>query len=96
VFLVTPKAKEKLKEALQEQRANPEETFRISPFLSLSNLFWLSLDNEKVGDQVVKSEEGGKILLVRSDLLLGLGEMVLDYQETPQVSGFTMSKLTFH
>lgn len=96
MILVTSKAKEKLKEALQEQKANPEEAFRINPFLSMSNSFWLTLDNEKVGDQVIKSEEGVKMLLIRSDLILGLGEVVLDYQETPQVSGFTMSKFTLH
>ncbi len=96
MFIVTPKAKEKVKEVLQELKADPEEAFRINPFISVLNWFWLSLDNEREGDQVIKSEEGIKLLLIRSDLALGLGEMVLDYQETPQVAGFTMSKHTFH
>jgi len=41
----------------------------------------------------VESEDGIKVLLVAPDLAPALGEMVMDYQETPEGVGFTISKL---
>ena len=96
MFVVTTKAKEKLKEALHELSADAGEAFRIIPFLSLQNDFLLSLDNEREGDRVVKSEGGVKLLFVQSCLASELEGMVLDHQEITHVAGFTITRLTFH
>lgn len=96
MFVVTTKAKEKLKEALHELSADAGEAFRIIPFLSLQNDFLLSLDNEREGDRVVKSEGGVKVLFVQSCLASELEGMVLDHQEITHVTGFTITRLTFH
>jgi len=51
------------------------------------------LDKEKEGDQVVETEEGAKLLLIGPDVAPELEGMLMDYQETPQGSGFTMSRV---
>lgn len=96
MFVVTAKAKEKLKEALHELSADAGEAFRITPFLSMQNDFFLSLDNEREGDRVVESEEGMKVLLIPSGLVSELEGMVLDHQQVTHVAGFTLSRLSFH
>jgi Fe-S cluster assembly iron-binding protein IscA len=52
----------------------------------------LVLDKEKEGDQVVETQEGRKVLLIGPDLISALKEMVVDYKETSQGPGFTISK----
>ena len=90
---VTAKAKEKLREALfEEQRADPEIIFRITPINSMPDRLGIALDAEKGGDQVVESEEGIKVLLIESHLAQKLEGMVLDYQEKPQGKGFKILK----
>jgi Fe-S cluster assembly iron-binding protein IscA len=90
---VTARAREKLQEALlEEQTGVPQTTYRITPIPSMPNRLGIALDKEKRGDQVVKSKEGIKILLVQSDLAQELEGMVLDYQETPRGEGFTISQ----
>ena len=91
---VTAKAKEKLREALfEEQRADPEIIFRITPIHSMPDRLGIALDTEKVqGDQIVESEEGIKVLLIESHLAQKLEGMVLDYLETPQGEGFRISR----
>ena len=90
---VTAKAKEKLREALfEEQRADPEIIFRITPLHSMPDRLGIALDTDKEGDQVVESEEGIKVLLIESHLAQKLEGMVLDYQEKPQGKGFKILK----
>ena len=97
MLIVTPRAKEKLKESLlEEQIMDPEVTFRITPIHSMPNRLGIALDKERKGDQVVKGEEGIKILLIRSDLFQELEVMILDYQGSLQAAGFTITKLTLH
>ena len=97
MLILTPRAKDKLKESLlEEQMMDPEVTFRITPIHSMPNRLGIALDKERKGDHIVKSKEGVKILLVQSDLVQGLEGMVLDYQETLQSTGFTISKFTLH
>jgi thioredoxin 1 len=93
MLTITANAKEKLKEALQQQ-PEPEMSIRIAPSPSQPDQLQLGLDKEKEGDQVVKTEEGAKLLLVGPDLVPALEGIVMDYQETPQGSGFTMSRPT--
>ncbi len=91
MITVTATAKEKLKELLQKQITEPEEAIRIVRSPSEPNRLELVLDKEKEGDQVVETEEGTKILLIASDLAPVLKGLVIDYQETPQGTGFTIS-----
>ena len=92
MLTVTTSAKEKLKEALQEQ-ADPEMAIRIIPSPSNPNQLQLALDKPKEGDQVMESDDGMKLLLVGPDLGPTLEGIIMDYQETPQGSGFTMSAI---
>lgn len=94
MLTVTTIAKEKFKEALQTQTTDPEIAIRVVVVSSPSkpNRLELVLDKEKEGDQVVETEEGRKVLLIGSNLVSALEEMVIDYKETPEVTGFTISK----
>ena len=92
MLTVTANAKEKLKEALQQQ-ADPQMAIRIIPSPSSPDQLQFALDNPKEEDQVVESDDGVKLLLVGPDLAPALEGMSMDYQETPQGSGFTMSRL---
>ena len=51
----------------------------------------MTMDKTREGDQVVESE-GVKILIISPELIPSLEGMVIDYQETPQGAGFTVSK----
>ena len=96
MLIVTPRAKEKLKEVLQKQTTDPEVAIRVTPNYSMPNCLDLVLEKEKKGDQVVESEEGIKVLLIQFNLAQGLEGMVLDYKETLQGADFTISKLNLH
>jgi thioredoxin 1 len=91
MLTVTASAKEKLKEALQQQQADPQMAIRIIASPSNPNQLQLALDNPKGEDQIVESDDGKKLLLVEPDLASALEGVVMDYQETPQGSGFTIS-----
>ena len=91
---VTTKAKEKLKELVQERTTDPQEAMRIISFPLNPEQLEFILDKEKEADHVVESEEGRKLLLIGPLLAPVLEEKVIDYQETPQGVGFTISKLT--
>ena len=92
MLTVTIGAKGKLKEALQKQTTDPERAVRIVSSPSDPKRLELVLDKEKEGDQIVESEEGTKVLFVGSDLVSDLEGMVVDYQETPEGTGFTISR----
>ena len=96
MLLVTPEASERLREVLQEHTADPKLAIRISCHPSIPNRIDLVLDRERKGDKVVEGRDGMKILLIKHDLAKGLRGMVLDYQETPHIEGFTILKPTFH
>ena len=93
---ITAKAKEKLKEVITKHTIDPEVAIRVTANYSMPYRLDLVLDKEKRGDQVVESEEGIKVLLIRSDLAQWLEGMVLDFKETPLGEDFTISKLTRH
>jgi Fe-S cluster assembly iron-binding protein IscA len=88
MLTVTTTAKEKLEETLQNNTEDPEVAIRIIPSPSSTNRLKLALDKEKEGDQVVKNEDGKKILLIGSNLVSALEGMVFDYQDSPQGCGF--------
>lgn len=90
---VTARARKKLQDALfEEETAVFQTAYRIAPIPSMPNRLGIALDREKRGDQVVKSDEGIKVLLVQSELSHELEGMVLDYQETPHGEGFILSQ----
>jgi len=93
---ITAKAKEKLKEILQGHTMDPEVAIRIIPNSSDSKRLDLVLDKEKRGDQLVISDEGMKVLLIRPDLAQWLEGITLDYSETAQGGDFTIKKITRH
>lgn len=92
MLTVTNTAKEKLKGALQTQTTNPEIAMRIISSPLKPNWLESVCDREKEGDQVVRTEEGRKVLLIGADLGPALEEVVIDYKETPEGTGFTVSK----
>jgi Fe-S cluster assembly iron-binding protein IscA len=92
MLTVTTTAKEKFIEALQSRSANPEIAVRIISSPSKPNRLELVFDKEKEGDQAIETEEGRKVLLIGADLIPTLEEMVVDYKETSEGTGFTISK----
>jgi Fe-S cluster assembly iron-binding protein IscA len=92
MLTVTTAAKEKFKEALETQRTEPEIAIRVVMSSSKPNQLELVLDKEKEGDQVVRTEEGRKVLLIGADLTPALEDVVIDYKATPEGTGFTISK----
>jgi Fe-S cluster assembly iron-binding protein IscA len=94
MLTVTAKAKEKLKELLQGRTTDPEEAMRVISSPSNPEQLKFVLDKAKEADHVVESEEGRKLLLIGPVLAPVLEEKVIDYQETSQLVGFTISKLT--
>jgi Fe-S cluster assembly iron-binding protein IscA len=89
---VTARAAEKLRGDLQAVTTDPEAAVRLIPSPSVPNQIKMILDKEKEGDQVVESE-GVKILLLDSEIGEVLEGMVIDYEETPQGTRFTISRL---
>jgi len=94
MLTVTTTAKEKFKDALQAHTTDPEIAIRIILSLSKPNQLQLVWDKEKEGDQVVRTEEGRNVLLIGADLMPALEDVVIDYKETPEGTGFTISKPT--
>jgi thioredoxin 1 len=92
MLTITTSAKGKLQEALQQQ-AEPETAIRIISSPSNPDQLQLALDKPKEEDQVVESDDGIKLLLIGPDLAPALEGITMDYQETPQGSGFTMTRV---
>lgn len=91
MLTVTAIAQEKLKEALKNQKLEPGMTNRIIPSSSKPNTLTWTVDTEKEGDQVLKSKDGTKILLIAPDLASELEGMVMDYQDNSEISGFVVT-----
>jgi Fe-S cluster assembly iron-binding protein IscA len=85
-------AKGKLKEALNEHD-DPEMAVRISYSTKKSDMIRLILDKSNMEDQIVEDKEGKKLLLIGPEIAPALDELVMDYQMTPEGSGFIFSKL---
>ena len=91
MLTVSDAAEEKLKKHLLTKTDDPEIAIRLVPAHSSSAPFSLVLDKEKKGDKVVESKAGRKVLLISPDLASELEGLVIDYRETTEVSGFTIS-----
>ena len=91
---VTIRAREKLQEALLGEKTTVAQvSYIITHIPAMPTRLGIALDKEKKGDQVVKSKEGLKILLIQAELAQELEGMVLDYQDTPSGQGFTINKI---
>jgi thioredoxin 1 len=91
MLTVTAQAKEKLKEALDQQE-DSQMAIRIVPSGQQPGQLQLALDSPKEEDQVVETDEGSELLVVGPDVAMAVDGMVMDYKETPQGSGFTMTR----
>jgi uncharacterized repeat protein (TIGR02543 family) len=90
---ITTMARMKLKEALLSKTKDPNKSFRITMASDKPGQLKMILDNEKVGDQVITSD-GTKILFISQDVIPHLEGMIIDYQVTPEGSGFNISTLS--
>ncbi len=90
---VTAPAADKLKEALLSKTTDPEVGFRLIPSPLKSNQLKMTLDTAKEGDQVME-KDGVKILILAPEVVAALKGMVMDYQETTEGGGFSISKPT--
>ena len=90
---VTIRAREKLQEALLEEKTRVTQvSYRITPIPAMPNRLGIALDKEKKGDQVVKSKAGLKVLLIQAELAQELEGMVLDYQDHQTVKALPLIK----
>jgi Fe-S cluster assembly iron-binding protein IscA len=88
---VTTTAKEKLREELLKVREEDNESLiRIAPSSSSPAKIGFVLDREKEGDNVIKDNEGQKLLLINTDLARDLKGMILDFQETDEGLRYTI------
>ena len=94
MLTMTPVAQKKLKETLKEETIASELYLRILSSTPGNARFDLALDKEREGDQVVKTGQGTKLLLIGADLAPALKGRVIDYQETPEGGHFIISKRT--
>jgi Fe-S cluster assembly iron-binding protein IscA len=90
---VTAMARMKLKEALLSKTKDPKKGFRITLSPDKPGQLKMILDNEKEGDQIITSN-GTKILFISKDVIPNLEGMAIDYQVTPEGSGFNISTLS--
>ena len=78
---------------IRDKTTDPEFGFRLITSPLKPNQLKMTLDRENEGDQVVESE-GVKILILSPEVASALKGMVMDYQETPEGAGFSISELT--
>lgn len=89
---VTALAAEKLKEGLQAATTDSEVCIRLAISSSVPNRIEMVLDKAKEEDQIVENE-GAQLILLDPDIAQLLEGMVIDYEESPQGSKFTLTKL---
>jgi Fe-S cluster assembly iron-binding protein IscA len=91
VLTVTSLAAKKLREAIRSKTTDPTAGFRLTRSPDNPNQIKMNLDNATDSDQVIKSE-GVIILLMDSEVVHSMEGMVIDYKETPQGGGLSISK----
>jgi Fe-S cluster assembly iron-binding protein IscA len=93
MLTVTEAAKEKLKSRLLRLKTGSKTTIRIIPAPKKPGKWKMIWDEERPKDQVVKSRDGIKILLVGADLVRAIEGMVVDFRTTPEGTGFAIYRL---
>jgi len=94
MLTVTKKAQKILESIIRQGTTEPNMAIRMCTCPEKTNQMELVLDRKKEGDQVIKNEDRMNLLLIEPELSLSLENLVLDYQETPQGSGFILSKFS--
>jgi Fe-S cluster assembly iron-binding protein IscA len=93
MLTLTGRARARLVEALRQQTTDPEKAIRLVLAPSLSQPVGFILDNQEEGDQVVKAEDGSKVLLLGPSVGAALDNSLIDYCETSMGAAFTLCKL---
>ena len=93
MLTVTAVAKEKLKARLLRLETASGVTIRLIPSSKNPGKWKMIWDKEKGQDQVVESEDGIKILLIGADLAPAMEDMIVDFRETPEGTGFAIYRL---
>jgi Fe-S cluster assembly iron-binding protein IscA len=89
---VTSLAKEKMKYALENEKEDEESLIRITRSSDESQTLGFIIDTEKEGDQVIRDDEGEKLLLIGDEIGPTLVGLVLDYRDTGQGMRFTITQ----
>ncbi len=90
---VTGKARKKLMETLRDQSEDPEKALRLVLAPSIQAPLGFVMDDPEAGDGTVESEEGVKILLIGPAVAAALRGVLIDYEDSPQGEGFTVSHM---
>ena len=93
MLTVTKEATDKLAEGLQGATDDPEMAVRMAPSQKAPGELEFLLDKEREGDQVVVSSGGAKVMLIGAELSEAMDGLVMDYVETAEGAGFTLSRL---
>ena len=93
MLTVTEGAKEKLKSRLLRLKTDSERTIRLVPSSKKPGKWKMIWDKERPEDQVVKSKDGIKILLVGAELVRAVDGMAVDFRTTAEGTGFAIYKL---
>lgn len=89
---LTPSAKVKLKENLDEVRIDEITFIRIAPSQSNPKEVGFQIDQPKKGDQLIEDDKGEGLLLVGEDIASIIDDMVLDYVDSPSGMGFNLCR----
>jgi Fe-S cluster assembly iron-binding protein IscA len=89
---VTSLAKEKMKQALQTEKEDEESLIRITRSSDPPQALGFLIDTEKEGDQVIRDNEGEKLLLIGEEIGPTLVGLVLDYRDTGQGMRFIITQ----
>jgi Fe-S cluster assembly iron-binding protein IscA len=93
MLTVTGRAKARLVEALRQQTTDPDKAIRLVLAPSPTTPLGFILDDQEDGDQVVKAEDGSKVLLLGPSVGAALDSSMIDYCETAMGATFTLCRL---
>jgi Fe-S cluster assembly iron-binding protein IscA len=89
---ITSLAKEKMKHALENEKEDEESLIRITRSSDSPHALGFLIDTEKEGDQVIRDNEGEKLLLIGEEIGPTLVGLVLDYRDSGQGMRFTITQ----
>ena len=93
MLIVTPRAKVKLRRDLNKARDSRFSYARIIYSTSNPARIGFALDDEREDDQVITDNEGEKLLLIGSDMVQFLNDIIIDYCENPDKRSFLIMKV---
>lgn len=93
MLTVTGRAKERLIQALSQQTTDPDKAIRLILAPCPSQPLGFILDEQEEGDQVVKADDGRKVLLLGPSVGAALEDSLIDYCETDMGAAFTVCRL---